>query len=476
MPASFYRLMFKDPEMKKLAPSELEIGTYTTDSVMIVGSHRSYLVHLDSKKLVDVIFFVAINDGSVFLFCKTTLVLGLIQPRSRLDYLPHRASLITRSVDHQKKTKPVKISVHTSKQKAAAQTPITTIVKKQDVNKPITSKEQILTHYPGVFERTGRFPGPPYSIPLDPSIPPKQTPCHPVPVHLKESFKQEIDKMLKAGILKPVHEATPWINSFVLVEGKDKLGGLKLCICLDPTNLNKATIREPYHFKTLEDIAHLIAESCIMTVCDCKKGYWYQELDEASDFLTTFNMEIGQFRYTVMPFGATIAGDVFQCKLDQCFGHTKNVIVIADDIMVIGRQQNHRDHDQALTTLLETARKCNVRLNYDKLQYKKEGDFLGRLIPPMVACQLKAKLKQSLRCQLQLAKKVQSFIGMINYLSKFSARLSELAEPIRELCKDKVPFNWGPEYQDAFKLMKREIIITPILAYFNPRKTNSLAN
>ena len=54
-----------------------------------------------------------------------------------------------------------------------------------------------------------------------------------------------------------------------------------------------------------------------------------------------------------MPFGATIAGDVFQHKLDQCFGHIKNVIVIADDIMVVGRQHNHRDHDQALTTLLE---------------------------------------------------------------------------------------------------------------------------
>ena len=32
-------------------------------------------------------------------------------------------------------------------------------------------------------------------------------------------------------------------------------------------------------------------------------------------------------------------------------------------------------------------------------------------------------------------KQVQSFIGMINYLSKFSPRLSELAEPIRELAK-----------------------------------------
>ena len=32
MPTSVYRLMFMDPEMKKLAPSVLEIGTYTTDT------------------------------------------------------------------------------------------------------------------------------------------------------------------------------------------------------------------------------------------------------------------------------------------------------------------------------------------------------------------------------------------------------------------------------------------------------------
>ena len=63
---------------------------------------------------------------------------------------------------------------------------------------------------------------------------------------------------------------------------------------------------------------------------------------------------------------------------------------------------------------------------------------------------------------------------MINYLPKFSARLSELEEPIRELCKDGVPFNWGPEHHEAFKLMKREIAATPILAYYNPRKQTVL--
>ena len=63
---------------------------------------------------------------------------------------------------------------------------------------------------------------------------------------------------------------------------------------------------------------------------------------------------------------------------------------------------------------------------------------------------------------------------MVNYLSKFSARLSELAEPIRELCKDKVPFNWGPEHQAAFKQMKHEIVRAPILAYYNPKKETVL--
>ena len=151
----------------------------------------------------------------------------------------------------------------------------------------------------------------PYHIQSDPSITPKQTPCRPISVHLKEALKQEIDKMLKVGILKPVHEATSWINSFVLVQGKDKTGNLKLRICLDPTNLNRAIVREPYHFKTPENIAHLLLDACIMSVCDCKKGYWHQQLDEASSFLTYFNTELTRFRYTVMLFGAIVAEDVF---------------------------------------------------------------------------------------------------------------------------------------------------------------------
>ena len=233
MPASVDRFVFKDLDLKKLVPSTMEIETYTTDTVKIIGSCIFYLVHPDTKKLQEVTFFVAENDGSVLLSCTATLALGLIQPRTRLDYLSPRASLITSAVDHPKKTK-CQVTVHSSRRDCAVS------LQKNGVPNWLQVRRQLLCNYSNVFDGIGRFPGPPYHIQLDPSVTPKQTPCCPIPVHLKEAFKEEEDKMLQAGVLKPVHEAATWICSFVLVEGKDKSGSFKLRICMDPNNLKQS--------------------------------------------------------------------------------------------------------------------------------------------------------------------------------------------------------------------------------------------
>ena len=141
-------------------------------------------------------------------------------------------------MDHSKKTKMTGLKVHRSKQEVSDQkqqplskalTPRNT-VQKQDPVITITSKEQILSKYPDVFKGIGRFPNLPYHIQVDMNITPKQTPCRPVLIHLKEDFKKEIDKMLQASVIRPVTEATLWINSFILVEGKDKSGNPKLCM------------------------------------------------------------------------------------------------------------------------------------------------------------------------------------------------------------------------------------------------------
>ena len=312
MPMAVYCLMFKDPQLKKLTPSNMEIETYTSEIVKIIGMCHFYLVHPESKHLLKVTFFIAKENGSVLLSCRTTMELGLIKPCAHLDYLPPKARLLTSTCDQPSKTRPYKPVIHYMKEAVQPNMSVAPLIKTQNDDQLVTRQEHIMAQFPDVFQGVGKFPGEPYRIQLDPQVSPKQTPCRPVLVHLKQAFKAEIDKMLEASVLKPVHEATPWINSFVLVEGNDQHGQHKLRICLDPTNLNKAIVHEPYHFKTPEDIAHLLADATILTVLDCKKGYWHQQLDEESSYLTTFNTEFGQYRYTVMPFGATVAGDVFQ--------------------------------------------------------------------------------------------------------------------------------------------------------------------
>ena len=103
---SVYQLVFQDPDCKKLAPSKLEIGTYTTDIVRLVGSCVFYLVHPDTKCLQEVTFYVASDNGSVLLSCVTNIALGLIKPHTRLDYLLPRVSLITHSADHPRRPSP----------------------------------------------------------------------------------------------------------------------------------------------------------------------------------------------------------------------------------------------------------------------------------------------------------------------------------------------------------------------------------
>ena len=189
MPVSVYKLIYHDHDL--MTPSQLKIGTYTTDTVKILGTCIIYLVHPDSKKLTETIFYIASNEGSILLSCNTSLTLGLIHSWPRLNYLPLKASLITSNADHPRKTKAQiqtqkqEITVHTTNQQQDTQ--VTTIT----VPKLVTSQDQIMHQYPDVFEGIGKFPGPPYHIHVDPSVTPKQTPVDLYQFILKMLFKKK---------------------------------------------------------------------------------------------------------------------------------------------------------------------------------------------------------------------------------------------------------------------------------------------
>ena len=147
MPMAVYCLMFKDPGLKNLTPSSMEIETYTNDVVKIIGMCYFYLVHPKRKQLMKVLFFVTKENGSILLSCRTTMELGLIRPCACINYLPPKASLLTSTCDQPSKTRMHKPNIHCTKDK-----PTKMVIPKNDnISTPQSHKtkisEETQTHY-----------------------------------------------------------------------------------------------------------------------------------------------------------------------------------------------------------------------------------------------------------------------------------------------------------------------------------------
>ena len=159
----------------------------------------------------------------------------------------------------------------------------------------------MLDKYKDVFDGLGLFPGE-YHINTDPSVPPDIHAPRCVARACKPKLKEELDNMETDGVVVKlgVNEHSDWVNSLVIVE---KPLTKKLCICLDPKDLNMAVKHEHYAMPTFDDITSKLARSKYFSILDAHSGYWQIKLDDESSKLTTFNSPFGKYRFTRMPFG-----------------------------------------------------------------------------------------------------------------------------------------------------------------------------
>ena len=68
-------------------------------------------------------------------------------------------------------------------------------------------------------------------------------------------------------------------------------------------------------------------------------------------------------------------------------------------------------------------------------------------------------------------KEVKQFLGLIGYYRKFIPKFSDVARPLTNLTKKDIPFEWTPECQMTFQLLKALLMAEPILKYPDPNKS-----
>ena len=65
---------------------------------------------------------------------------------------------------------------------------------------------------------------------------------------------------------------------------------------------------------------------------------------------------------------------------------------------------------------------------------------------------------------------VQRILGMVQYLSKFLLRLSDITKPLRDLTHQDVEWHWDEPQESSFEQLKEAVSVSPILRCYNLRE------
>ena len=332
----------------------------------------------------------------------------------------------------------------------------------------IRDKETLKELYPSCFTGIGHFQKK-YKIELQSNAIPVVSPHRNYPVPLREEICRKLEEIEKLGVVSKCADDEPyeWINS--LAFSRKDSGELR--VCLDPRALNKYIKRTYHKIPTLDEISHELVGATVFSKLDAKHGYWSIELDEESSKLCTFNSPVGKYRFCRLPFGLCVSQDIFQKYMDDILRKAgKGMIGIADDVVVFGKTV--KEHNDALHRLMKAAREFGLVFRYEKCSilvdcikfygfvWSKDG-----MKPDLNKCDdICNRPAPKNRAELQ------SFLGLIQYLSSFIPHLSEKTYILRQLLKHNVDWEWNAEHQQAFEILKKTVHGEMTLTYFDPNQ------
>ena len=179
--------------------------------------------------------------------------------------------------------------------------------------------------------------------------------------------------------------------------------------------------------------------------------------------------EFGKIRYTCLPMGMVISGDIFQAKVYDLIGDIEGVHMYIDDILCIGKGTIQEHLDQLEESFWRFS-KAGLKVNAPKCSFGlKEIPYLGYIISMDGLKHDPKKVQGILDLQPTTAKEMKSLIGMIQFYQDMCQRRSHILSPLIDSAlgkKGNMMITWTPASMDeAFVQMQAMISDTIFLSY-----------
>ena len=321
----------------------------------------------------------------------------------------------------------------------------------------------IIKNFKTVFEdRLGKYTNGKFKLTLKEGAKPVYCKARPVPYALRDKIENELCRLEKNGIIKPV-TTSEWATPIVPVLKSN--GQIRICGDFKIT-LNPWLESNKHPIPRVTDLATKMSGATVFSSLDLAHAYQQVELDDASRELVTVNTHKGLFRFTRLTYGVSPAPGLFQNEIEKVLAGIDNVSPYFDDVFIYGKTQ--ADHDVALYKVLKRFEECNLTVKLSKCQFSKSGiKFLGYEIDSKGLHVSSNKIDAI----ISMAKptnqtELKSFLGMLNYYSKFIKNYASIVSPLYELLKKDVVWQWTTERDEAFVMAKKCVASCDILTHY----------
>ena len=151
----------------------------------------------------------------------------------------------------------------------------------------------------------------------------------------------------------------------------------------------------------------------------------------------------------------------------MALGDIPQTVKIVDD--VLAHDASYRAHLAQIIVILERCASRGITLNRKKFQLaRRDLNFCGYRISEDGYTVDDSKLKAvSEFPRPENVTDLRSFMGLTNQLGGFSSELASVAQPLRDLLKQKTAWNWTIQHEEAFQSVKRALVAPPVLALFD---------
>ena len=233
--------------------------------------------------------------------------------------------------------------------------------------------------------------------------------------------------------------------------------------CGDFRALNSFTVSDRASMPLPDDIFAKAGNSSFFSKLDLRSGFHQIHIKPSDQPKTAIWWKDELWMHTRMPFGLKNAPAHFQRVVTEAVmaggAHSFCRVYIDDLVIFSDTFEEHLNHVNQILTILHSV---GLKVHPGKSIFGCDGlEYLGHYISKDGLSPMEAKTLAFRQMRVPTSKdEIKVAMGLFNYYRGFVPGFSTIAQPITNLLRSDIPWQWGPEQDSAFQELV-EALCTP---------------